>query len=697
MAIALGAVCLLKLICLWQLRHNPLLEPDAGLDTTAYVTLARQVLAGDLALGPGLYYVSPLYIYFLAAGLATSGSFTAVRAVQVLLGTVSIGMLFVSTRAWFGERAAWVGSGLAALTGLFTFYECLILQASIDAFLTSAALLTLTLALNPTRLKTGTHDTLRRSDRTWLLASGVIFGVATLNRPNILIAAVAVTIALAATRRARLAAVLTAGLVLGMAPAAIRNIVVSREWSPVSSHGGLNFYIGNSEQATGFYHPIPGISPTIGGQETDARRVAERAVGHRLTDSEVSGYFYGLAWAWIRQHPVEAVALFSKKLGYVFSAQHIALPHSYPFYAYDARTLLRFLAVGPWLLVPLGLTGLVFASPTARRADYLVWAAFVPGYAVAVASFFVAERYRLPLLVPLCAGAGAAVDAALSAIRGRRVRALAAPAGVFAVVLVAANWPHGLSDGRWEEGLRMAQRLVILGRYDEADDWAHRMSFSEPRPGATDYGVGAQLLLADQPSRALGYLTKAHSADPSQPNVDYALGQALLRMGRARDAVPHLRRGFDAGVEIPMGGYELPVALQAAGDLSGAASALRRIKPADADDPEAWLRLGRLAAEVHAPEVADQFFRRAAALRPDQASARLQFGLNLLVLDRCEEAARELTEAARLDPRDPDAFAHLAYCELRLGRLSEARPHIAAALSLNPDDALAKQLAAIVK
>ena len=30
-----------------------------------------------------------------------------------------------------------------------------------------------------------------------------------------------------------------------MAPAAIRNIVVAHEWSLVSSHGGLNFYIGN--------------------------------------------------------------------------------------------------------------------------------------------------------------------------------------------------------------------------------------------------------------------------------------------------------------------------------------------------------------------------------------------------------------------------------------------------------------------
>ena len=64
----LAGVFVLKLLVVLQLRDHPLLQPDAGLDTTAYVELAGGCSPGDLALGPGLYYVSPLYIYFLAAG-----------------------------------------------------------------------------------------------------------------------------------------------------------------------------------------------------------------------------------------------------------------------------------------------------------------------------------------------------------------------------------------------------------------------------------------------------------------------------------------------------------------------------------------------------------------------------------------------------------------------------------------------------
>src|SRR5688572_23974285 len=90
-----------KLIVLFQLRNHPLTQPDAGLDTTAYVDLATQVLAGNVGLGPGVYYVSPLYIYFLAAGLAVFDSFTAVRVVQILLGTASVGFIYLTAREWF--------------------------------------------------------------------------------------------------------------------------------------------------------------------------------------------------------------------------------------------------------------------------------------------------------------------------------------------------------------------------------------------------------------------------------------------------------------------------------------------------------------------------------------------------------------------------------------------------------------------
>ena len=53
----MAGLFVVKLILIRELKDHPLIQPDAGLDTTAYVTLARQVIGGNTALGPGLYFV----------------------------------------------------------------------------------------------------------------------------------------------------------------------------------------------------------------------------------------------------------------------------------------------------------------------------------------------------------------------------------------------------------------------------------------------------------------------------------------------------------------------------------------------------------------------------------------------------------------------------------------------------------------
>jgi tetratricopeptide (TPR) repeat protein len=542
-------------------------------------------------------------------------------------------------------------------------------------------------------------------------------------------------------RRIKPAVLLVTGLLLGMAPVAIRNVVVAHEWTLVSSHGGLNFYIGNNADATGFYRPVPGVRPAIVGQEIDTRRIATQALGHPATDAEASSYFVSLGLTWMREHPLDALLLFVKKFAFTFHAVHLALPQSYAFFAYDTPGLLRFLCVGPWILAPLGLiggallltgssgstgsagstgsgfsgfagsgstgsgstgsgstgsgsTGSGFAGP-----GFVVWISFVPMYAAAVALFFVADRYRLPLMVPLCVCAGGAIDFAIEAIRRLKGRTLVAPAAAFAVLFVAVNWPTPwINDDRWTEGLRTAERLVIGQRYDEAERQAAWLeAHNPPHAGAGQLGVAQQLMALNDYERALPYLTRARAADPNEPHADYALGQALLKLGRAAEAVPHLRHGFEAGIELQNGGEDYARALVDTGDLPSAAAALRRIQPADSVGADTWLRLGRLAMEARAPDVAEPFFRHAAALQPADAATRQQYGLNLLVLNRFEDAARELSESARLNPRDADTLSRLAYAEAKLGRTADARQHALAALAIDPHDQLASQLLPLLR
>src|SRR5262245_16725822 len=261
LAALIAATLALKLAVLQQLSGHVLVQPDAGLDTTTYVGLAERVAGGDVTLGPGLYFVSPLYIYFVAAILSVLHTFTAVRIVQIALGTAGVAFVYIAAAEWFGRRAAFAAAVLYTLTGIFTFYESLLIQSALDPALTAAALACLAVGL-------------KRSNRRGIALAGFVLGVQSSNRPNVAIPAAAIFVLLAATRRLSLAIRLALGFAVALAPLALRNAAVADDWSPLPSHGGLNFYIGNNGAATGAYVAVPGITANLEGQQEDARKVA---------------------------------------------------------------------------------------------------------------------------------------------------------------------------------------------------------------------------------------------------------------------------------------------------------------------------------------------------------------------------------------------------------------------------------------
>ena len=690
------------MIVVLQLRDHPLLQGDA-LDTAVYTDLARAAVAGNWSLGPGLYLVSPLYIYFLAAILAPTHSFTAARVVQILLGTAAIGCIFVAAREWFGPRAAWFAAILAALTGLFTFYEVLLLPAALDPFLTAAGLAALALAF-----ARGSQHKLRVSS-AWFVAAGFTFGAQGLNSPTVLMPALVMVVLLAVYHfrktadvkasgrlsRLRPALSMAAGLALALGPVTVRNIMVAGYWSPVSSPAGVNFYIGNNAEADGTYHSVPGITADIQRQDADARRIAEQNTGRTLDDREVSAYFYGIGWSWIQLHTSDAAKLFARKLRYIFNPAHISPTFSYPFFAYDAETLLALLVVGPSLLLPFGIVGLIggIARASERRAEYLIWLSFVPIYALSVAVFFVTERYRLPLLVPLCIGAGGALDYALDAIENRRFRVLEDGAGLVALIGLAflTNRPMKADDGRAEERTKMAEALVEREQFDEAEHWVTEAERIQPHPGLVHFRVGQLLLVHNKPGAALNHFQRALQIDPSVHVADYAIGQALLGANRPKEAIPHLEAALKAGVQADLAGFELARARAAIGDKAGALLVLQSLKPENPDDLQGWTMLGELARQLDAASLAAAFFGQAVRVSPRTPRVRQDLGHALAMMGRYPEAIVQFEQAVALDSSDPAAHLNLAVAYAEAGRKMDARKQAQEALRLEPDYDLARQ------
>ncbi len=699
--LALATVLALKLAVLASLGSHPLLEPVGELDGAYYLFFAERVAGGDVWLAepesffgrqPPPFFTSPLYIYFLALVLQFGGSPDTARLVQVVLGTAGVALIAATARRWYGTRAAWFAGGLAALCGLFTFYEILILQASLDPFLAALASYLLTRAVQD------------RSGRWWA-AAGAALGLHVLNRPNLLLVLVGLSVlalgsALAARRLRTGTAtarplpahgliLLAAGLLV-IAPVTARNWLVSGELVLVSSHGGFNFLVGNGPQANGTFAAVMDLEPSITGQWLGAVDVVRREVGHEPTAAEVSGFFYRQAWQWIRQHPADEVELLGRKLWYGLGAAFLTLNHSFPFFVKDVGGPLAWLVVGPWLIVPVGLVGLVVARPRAA-AGYWLWASYIPLAVAGVVIFFVAARYRLPYHVALTVSAGGGMAWAVD--RGRRgsTRTRLSAGATLMLLLVIVNWPTGLDDGRAEEQARMGLMEIEAGRRAEGESWIDRAAAEHAFAGAVHVRAGQAYEAGNAFADAVRHYDQALVIDPDEASVHFVRGRALYYLGRLDDARVSLERArsgpqADAAVRL------LVLTAVRTGDDAAA------LRLSAALTPEAWTaeeaRLyGRELVDLGRADLGAVALEQAARTS-DRADDYERLGLALAVIARREDAVLAFREGVGRDGESASLRLNLAVMLAETGRVDEARREAAEALRLDPNYDRAKALLA---
>lgn len=699
LAAVAATALVVKLVVLMQLRNHPLLQPHGELDTAYYIQVGERVATEGLLAPVGSFVVSPLYVYFLAAVFKAGLPVFAAQLIQVVLGAAAVVLTFATARHWFGERSALVAATLAILTGLFTFNEVLVLQSALDPFLVSSTLYALT------------RTTAGGGWRAFA-GAGIVLGLLSLNRPNALVFAVAAAAGVAVyqwrdkadpsgraarplTHRLVGAAVLAASLIAVLGVNAVRNYAVSGDAMPISSHGGLNLYIGNHERADGTYTPVPGITPSIAGQAIDAKRVAESHTGRSLSPGEVSSYFAWQAAEWVTEHPADALRLTVRKAAILLNAVDVPLNHSLAFYAREPGSLLRLLVVGPWLLLPLGLVGLAWPALRVNHRGFWLWASFVLVYGASVVVFFVSDRYRMPMLVPLCATAGAASVRLFDLSRARRWTALAWPLAAVTAVTLLVLADLGLDNGIGGEQTRRAVLLVEQGAIDQARRYVAQVAPGHSHPGVLQFRVGEALSDAGRYGDAIPLFEGAMAADGPQPAIRLALGTALLNRGASQQAVGHLQAAFDHGFRVDVAGPLLVRALVLAGRGDEAARRLPGIPDSAASGPSAGsvaLDLGTVALEHGAAFEAIRWTRIAVVSLPESAEAHEKLGLALFLTGDARSAAPALERACDLDRRSASAHLNLAAVYAALGRFDDARRLAAEARRLDPAEPRVKAL-----
>ena len=384
-----------------------------------------------------------------------------VRLTNLVMGTLTVGLIFSYTRTFFRSRpVACLAAFAAACYGPFVFFDTSRLKTTLGLLLVAAGLTLLS------RLQS-------RSGIVLWLFIGLLLGLAVnLSGQLILfilslfitwVVSVALTQLGIGEKNARLAwgrplpamLGLGAGLILALFPFAVRNHGVTGEWLFGNCTRGIHFYIGNGKKAWGGYARVPGVRANPAGHFFDAKKIAERKMGRPLKYAEVSRYWQRRAWQEIRSDPHNFLALLGRKLLLIISPYEIPNNENYQYL--KARSNLLPHLPGAGLILPLCFAGWMVAI--FRRQGPLVLHLFIGTYMAALLSSFITWRYRLPLLLGLLPfGALLVVEFVSKISDHKRMRALLL---IFPVMLFwAAGYLHPVAERRGPGDLRRAEHKM---------------------------------------------------------------------------------------------------------------------------------------------------------------------------------------------------------------------------------------------
>ena len=398
----LGIGLFLRLVNYFEIKANDPYFSNLTVDPKLYHEWALRICDGDW-LGSGTFNLSPLYPYVLAMVYKIFGSgFEVGHILNVVLGTISVGLIWLLARTVFGWRESLAAAFFAATYPMFIYVGC------------DLALENIQIPLNALLLIILWHGLHRR--KLWLLTlAGFLLALSTLARPNVLVFAPFALgcIALArmddATWRSILyrCAAFSLGLVVGLAPCTARNWFVADDLILVTDSGGINFYIGNNAEANGYFNVPNWITgPQFGNPNAMhefATNYAQEKVGHQLKASEVSKYWNAMAWNWIAQNPWQATQLLAKKSWLLFSSNEVGVMRQLVL-DQEFSSVLRLPLPGFSVVIPLGLIGIAISIRQWRR--FVVLNAFLCSQILVLILFFISDRHRLPMGPAIIAYAG---------------------------------------------------------------------------------------------------------------------------------------------------------------------------------------------------------------------------------------------------------------------------------------------------
>ena len=537
----LGCICLvaffLRLLNLLQTVELPTIVQLMG-DARGYVDWAQRIAAGEWY-GKQTFYQAPLYPYTLAVLIKgfSAGTF-GLRFFQIILGTLSVGLLGIAGRHAFNRRVGVISAAMYALYPPAIYYDGIIQKTALASFLL-CLLLAECSYLN------------RRASKVHSLFAGITLGLLVLTRENALLWVPVIPIWMALripTDRAGKIGTLISyafGLAVVLLPVAARNASLGGEWSPTTFQAGPNFYIGNNLNSNGLYRPLVPGHETPKYERADAQRLAELDKGRELTSREVSRYWFERSFDEIKQDPVRWLHLLTIKSLMVVNRFEVPDVESMRVYRDFSITLGIIAPVWHFgILCPLAIWGILVTTKQWRRL--VLFYSFTLVMVAAIVGFFILGRYREPLVPLLILFAAGGIPGLIQMLRTRDWSSYRVPITATLLSLVVCNLP--VHDESMLNASSYMNAGVAAGMNDdlrESIEYLMNAIDAEPALAEAYANLGRAYEQINDPEKAILCYQEALSVDPLLEPVDTWLGSVFESMGSRSEAIDCYRRALD--------------------------------------------------------------------------------------------------------------------------------------------------------
>jgi tetratricopeptide (TPR) repeat protein len=669
---------------------------------------ARGIATGDWTPPPGVndpeitstpHGRPPGYPWFLSVIYILFGvNDYAPRVVQMALGIVNALLLYLLGKRLFGNAVGFTAGLLMATYWALPYFEGLLTYPVLAVFLLLCLLLTLERWL--------TAPLLRRA-----ALAGALLGCFALLRPNVLLFAPVLACWMFCLslkkhsdyRKSILTlATLTIACMAVLSPAFVRNYVVAKDVVFISSYGGINLYVGNHPEASLVEPKIPELMELAGIENWTCFDypaivcgIAAKKGKSEITFSEANHYFYQKAFQFIKEKP----GMFLKNM--LTKAMLFWGPHEITndtVMEYDKRFsgVLRLLPGFSWFAALFVFGSAVTisrirdhkenaASHTAAL-NILLWL-YVGTYFLSVIIYFVAGRYRVPIIPVMLLFSAVGVVWLFEALRAKSVGRTASGFSIIVILFLLFRLnPTGYVPDQSTWHLRKAMAYTASGEDDKAETEYWNALKLGANASVAYANLGRLYITRGEKEEGIDLYKKGLLHNPHNATIHNNLGYELYHLGNLEESVLHFKQATESNPRFALAHVNLGNVLFDLGHLDEALHHFQQAATITPGDATLFYNMARVYFAKENYDDAIVHYEKALVLKPQFTEALNNLGYLYANQGNYETAIPYYEKAIASDPRFLLAYNNLGNVRFEQGDIDAAAAVYEQALKQKADD-----------